>query len=258
MTDTQGKPPIMVTEEEKLPSAIPTEDKPAEATEPKLPDEVSQRTAAEFEKLKQHNAELKTELDAYKGKTSVLDELKPSEVAPSLTPTEVAEIKSKFVDENGYVDVAKVEQALNDAEVRAKRAEDKANQIEKRIQNSEETASVKVAHTEFPTLDPHNEKFDPKFYELVKLNLIGQMMNGEQDIVKAARDVSKLYTPTNVEEAKTEAVDEYKKKVTKRGQATETPAGRGKGEPTDQEELIRKTKLGDNDALFKRLQASGN
>jgi hypothetical protein len=257
MTDSQGN----IQVEEKLPSAIPTEDKPAEATEPKLPDGVAERTAAEFEKLKQHNAELKDQLDAYKSKTSVLDELKPAEVqveTPNLPPSKVEEIKSKFVDENGFVDVAAVESALIRAEERAKKAEEKANSIEKRIQNSEETQQVKVAHTEFPQLDPHGNKFDAKFYNLVKNELIGQMMNGEQDIVKAAHKVSEYYTPANVEQVKSEAVNEYKEKVTKRSQATENVVSRGKGEPSDQEELIRKTRAGDPDALFKRLQASGN
>ena len=254
MTDTQGNETV----EEKLPTPIPSETKPAEADEPTLPDGASERTAAEFEKLKQHNAELKTQLDAYKGKTSVLDELKPAEIAPSLTPKEVDKVTSKFVDENGYVDVAKVEQALSTAEATARKTQEATERLERKIRDSEESAMVKVAHTEFPQLNPHNEKFDPKFYELVKNELIGQMMNGKQDIVEAARKVSGLYTPADVEKAKTEAVTEYKKKVTKRDQATETPAGRGKGEPTDQEELVRKTQLGDNQALFKRLQASGN
>ena len=249
MTDTQGNETV----EETLPTPIPSETKPAEATEPTLPDGVAERTAAEFEKLKQHNAELKTQLDSYKGKTSVLDDLKPAEVAPNLTPTQVDKVTSKFVDENGYVDVAKVENALRSADEVARQAKETADRLEKRIRDSEESAMVKVAHTEFPQLDPHSEKFDQKFYELTRNELIGQMMTGKQDIVEAARKVSQLYTQPVSKEA-----DEHKAKVIKRDQATETPASRGKGEPTDQEELVRRTQSGDNNALFKRLQASGN
>lgn len=259
MTDTQGNETV----EEIQPTAIPTENKPAEADEPKLPDGVAERTAAEFEKLKAHNSELKAQLDAFKSKTSVLDELRPPEdvkvETPNLPPSKVEEIKSKFVDENGYVDVAQVEHALTQAEERAKRAEEKANSIEKKIQNSEETAQVKAAHAEYPQLDPHNDKFDPNFYRLVKLELVDQMMNGSKDLLKAARDISKLYTPKiDVQQAKTEAVEEYQKKTTKRSQASETVTGRGKGEPSDKDELSRKTQAGDTNALFKRLQASGN
>lgn len=259
MTDTQDG---NETVEEIQPSAIPTENKPAEANEPKLPDGVSERTKAEFDKLKEHNAQMKAELDAYKSKTSVLDELKVPEAqeeTPNLSTTEVAEIKSKFVDDNGYVDVAKFEEALSKAEERAKRAEEIAARVEKKIQNSEETVEIKAAHAEFPQLDPHNEKFDPNFYKLVKLELVDQMMKGNKDLMKAAREISKLYTPVvDVQKAKEEAVEEFSKKTTKRSQASETVTGRGAGEPSDKDELVRRTQSGDTSALFKRLQASGN
>ena len=257
MTDTQGN-----NIAEGTAPAIPTEIKPAETTEPTLPDGASERTAAEFEKLKQHNAELKTQLDALKSKTSVLDELKPPDVqveTPSLSPKKVEEIKSKFVDENGFVDVAKVEEALKTAEERAKRAEEKADKVAKTIQDSEEKTIVKAVHAEFPEVDPHSDKFDERFYNLVKNELIGQMMNGKQDLAEATRKVKSYYTPApNVQKAKEEAVDEYKTKVTKRNQASEGVTSGLKGQPTDKEELIRKTRAGDDDALFKRLQASGN
>lgn len=259
MTDTQGNNTV----EEKQPTAIPTESKPAEGTEPRLPDGVAERTAAEFEKLRERDnqkiASLKAELDAYKAKTSVLDELKPpSEVqveTPNLSPTQVEEIKSRFIDEQGFVDVAKVEDALNKAEERAKRAEQKADSIEKRIRDSEESQQVKATHAEFPQLDPHSDKFDPKFYKLVKLNLVDQMMNGNQDLMKAAREVSELYTPTA---SNPKAEEEHKEKVTKRDQASEEVTSRGKGEPSDLDELKQRTREGDENALFKRLQASGN
>jgi hypothetical protein len=268
MDDTQGNKTV----EEIQPTAIPTEIKPTEATEPKLPDGVAERTAAEFEKLKEHNAQLKTQLDAYKGKTSVLDDLRPSTdvqvETPSLSGTQVQEIKSRFIDDNGFVDVARVEEALTNAETVARQANERAERVERKIQNSEESEIVKVAHTEFPQLDPHNVngvikdgklvKFDQDFYESVKDNLTGQMIRGEQDILKAARKVSEHYKPIIVEAPIVEADVEKKEKIAKRNQATEIVTGRGKGEPSDLDELKIRTQQGDQDALFKRLQASGN
>ncbi len=249
--------------EEKTAPAIPTETKPAESDEPKLPDGASERTTEEFDKLKAHNKALKEELDSYKSKTSVLDELRPSQdvpvATPNLSPKKVEEIKSTLVDENGYVDVARLESALKDADSRAKRAEDKAQQAEQRVQRFEESAQVRAAHAEFHQLDPHSSDFDPKFYELVRNELIGQMMNGEQDIVKAAKKVSSLYSPkSDVTAVKEEAVKEYKTKVTKRDQANDASQNRGKTQPNDMEELKARTLKGDDSALFKRLQASGN
>ncbi len=260
MTDTQGNN----TAEEIQPSAIPTENKPADTEVSQLPDEASERTKVEFEKLKQHNADLKAELDVYKTKKSVLDDLRPSTETvlpptPSLTQTKVEEIKSSLVDENGYVDVARLEKALKDADERARRAEERALAVESKVQNSEEKIQVREVHKEFPNLDPHSESFDPKFYELVRLELIGQMMNGEQDMAKAAKKVASLYTPApDVSKAREEAVKEYKGKVEKRSQATESNGGRGTSEPSEREELRKRTMEGDRNALFKRLQASGN
>lgn len=261
MTDSTGNETV----EEKLPTAIPTENKPAESDDPNLPDGVAERTKEQFDKLKEHNAQMKAELDALKGKTSVLDEFRPPTDAvetPNLPPDKAEEIKSKYVDENGYIDVAKIE-AL-DAELKAanetaKQAKDTATRLEKKIQNSEETVEIKAAHAEFPQLDPHNEKFDPNFYRLVKLELVDQMMNGTKDLMKAAQSISKLYTPqVDVQKAKEEAVVEFSKKTAKRSQASEDVTGRGKGEPSDKDEMSRKTQQGDVDALYKRLQASGN
>jgi len=177
---------------------------------------------------------------------------------PNLSPTQVEEIKSKFIDEQGFVDVVKVEEALNKADERAKRAEQKAEAIEQRIQNSEEQVEVKAVHAEYPVVDPHSEKFDPDFYRLVKLELVDQMMNGKKDFRSACESASKIYKKADVSQAKSLAEEEHKEKVTKRDQAAEVVTGRGKGEPSDLDELKQKTREGDENALFKRLQASGN
>ena len=256
--DSQG-----IITEEAASTAIPTEKKAAEADEPKLPDGVAQRTAAEFEKLKEHNKQLKDKLSAYETpKSSVLDELTPSETplpsTPNLNQAQVKEIKSRFIDENGYVDVSRLETALNEADDRAKQAEAKAQKAEERVTKFEETQQVKVAHSKYPHLNPSDPSFDPKFYDLVKNELIGQMMKGKQDILEAANKVSGFYEPkVDVSKAKEEAVSEYRTKITKRDQATDTSRVQGTREPNNREELVRKTQEGDRDALYKRLQASG-
>lgn len=259
--DTQGN---NVAEENTAP-AIPTEEKPAESQEPTLPDQVAERTKEEFEKLKQHNAELKSKLSQYeKPKTSVLDDLRPSNDAPlpqtpSLSQAQVEEIKSSLVDENGYVDVARLDKTLKAAEDRAKRAEDSAAKANERVQRFEENAQIRATHDAFPQVDPNSKTFDPKFYNLVKNEMVGQMLEGKtQDFLQAAKKVSEFYSPApNVQKVKEEAVQEFKSKVTKRDNASETGTSRGVSEPTDRDELIRKTQEGDNVALYKRLQASG-
>jgi hypothetical protein len=259
--DTQGT----TTAEETTAPAIPTENKPAEPSEPTLPDGVAERTKEEFEKLKKHNLELKNKLSQFEQpKTSVLDDIRPAAdvpmpPTPSLKPAQVQEIKESLVDENGYVDVARLESKLKAAESEASEAKQRAAQAEARMQRFEESAQVRAAHAEFPQLNPNSPTFDPKFYDLVKNELIGQMMRGEQDMMRAAKKASELYTPkADVTKAKEEAVEEFKTKVAKRDMASESGTGRGAKTPIDREELIRKTRQGDSNALYKRLQASGN
>lgn len=258
MDDSQGNTTV-----EGTTTAIPTDTKPAEQDSLNLPDGVKEETREAFEKLKQHNADLKQKLTEYESKNSVLDDLRPSQAVSvetqHLSDTQVEEVKNRFVDENGYVDVAALESALKKADENARKAEAKAQQVESRMRLIEEDAQVRVAHSEFPQLDPHNTTgFDPKFYELVRNELLSQMMKGKQDIVEAAKKVSTFYEPkVNVDQAKQQAVEEYKTKVTKRDQATEPAGQRGVSQPSDRQELIRKTLDGDRDALYKRLQASG-
>jgi hypothetical protein len=260
MDTPTGNTPSEEVVEEIQPEPIPSENKPAESAEPILPDGVKERTKEEFDKLKTHNSELKQELETYKNKVSVLDSLKPSPTFPNLSETKVEEVKNELVDENGYVDVNRLNLALKTANDRAEKAEAKANQAEQRVQNFEESEAVKKAHAEFPQLDPHNtEGFDPKFYEAVRNELVSQMMKGGQDLVKAAHDVSSWYQPkVDVGQAKEEAVKEYKTKVSKRDQAGSATVSKGKEIPSNRQELIDRTLKGDNMALFKRLQASGN
>lgn len=258
--DTQGKLPEEGKVEETQPQDIPAETKPTESEEQTLPDGASERTKEQFEKLKEHNAQLKEELQSYKDKTSVLDDLRPSKNYPNLSQAEVKEAESNFVDENGYVDVNRLNLTLKEASEKAKQAEERAMQAEERVRSFEESVAVKNAHAQFPQLDPRNtDNFDPNFYEAVRNELVSQMMKGKQDIVEAAQKVLTWYKPTvDVNQAKEEAVQEYKSKVTKREQATSAATTGGYGIPNDLEELRERTLKGDDLALYRRLQASGN
>lgn len=263
MADPQGN---QIAEEKTAP-AIPTENKPAEAQDDlTLPDGVSERTAEQFDKLKQrlHEAELKLKSQDQPKGNSVFDDLRPpvpvQVETPNLSETQVTEIKNRFTDDNGFVDVARLEAALTDAENRAKNAEAKVQQVENRVQRFEESTQVREVHTVYPTLDPHSSQYDPGFYELVKNELVGQLLKGEtQDFMKAAKKMAQFYQPkADVTTERKQAVEEYKTQAQRRNQASESSAERGTSQPSDKEELVRKTQAGDRNALYARLQASGN
>ncbi len=157
------------------------------------------RTTKQFDKLKNSNSELKKERDGYK---NVLESLQPEPVKPIPTPstqkdtpkgTNIGEQLESMVDENGYLDGNKLKnvmQGMSDsvkrAEFTAKRVEIQARKESEARTRSQKTAKMTKVHEKFPELNPENEKFNEEFYDSVRNEIIGQMMEGKEDPMSAA------------------------------------------------------------------------
>lgn len=256
--------------EGQQPETMPVSTKPEEvSSEPNatgsLPDEVSERTKQEFEKLKEHNRILAQELERVKQpqvpKTSVFDQFKPQVINPVLDSNVLNQkqgdaIDKSFVDADGYVDPVLLNNVLTQAEKRAEKAEEVARQAQLAVQNFEITNTQKTVFGQYPELDPNNEKFDPVFNERVRNQIIGQLMSGhKEDFLAAANQVFQLFPKTaEVETAQKQAVQEYKETVSKKEQINATSSSIPS---EDRNELIRRTQMGDSSALDARLKALG-
>ena len=241
--------------------------------EGELPEEVKERTKAEFEKLKEANRLLKQELEASRPKPqSVLESLRPQggqvdkkEIATliedntDLKGSEVDDVIKQLVDEDNYLDTDKLKKVLADnsrkmsmAEQRAAKAEEVAKMASEKVTKFEETEQMKRVYQEFPTLNPESENFDERFFQLVRNEMIGQLMeNGQQDLTAATKKVMDIYRPGEAEAKKLEAA------TTQREQASAgVSAAQGKAD-LNQEDLVNRTKKGDREAIYARLQASG-
>jgi hypothetical protein len=241
--------------------------------EGELPEEVKERTKAEFEKLKEANRLLKQELEASRPKPqSVLESLRPQggqvdkkEIATliedntDLKGSEVEDVIKQLVDEDNYLDTDKLKKVLADnsrkmsmAEQRAAKAEEVAKMASEKVTKFEETEQMKRVYQEFPTLNPESENFDERFFQLVRNEMIGQLMeNGQQDLTAATKKVMDIYRPGEAEAKKLEAA------TTQREQASAgVSAAQGKAD-LNQEDLVNRTKKGDREAIYARLQASG-
>jgi hypothetical protein len=265
-------------------SAQPTEEaRPAES-EGELPKEVSERTRKEFEKLKEHNRQLAEKLKSVEQpkpqRRSALDMFAPQEqqVAaqqppvfnPQFGPQVAAqpqpeEIKPIVPDENGYVDIQAVNQAISrinemtrKVEVQAKTAEQKAMEAVDKVSKYEHTDKTLKTYAKHPYLDPNGDQFDDKFSDLVTKELLFQMYSGgKQDYLAAADAVqAKYYDPTRRVEQPDPRVEKAKENVSKRDQITPPSTGAKSVEP-DQEELVRASRSGDRNALYQRLVKSG-
>lgn len=259
--------------EVKTTTVMPDQTKPAdvspETSQPDpLPEDASERTRKEFEKLKEHNKQLSEKLKKFEEPQmpSVLDSLNPEPVYQpevqqyqNLSQQQVDTIANQFVDSEGFVNIQAVEAALAKANREAAEANSKYNNLEKRVTRYEHDAQTTKAHELHPYLDPaRTEQFDPKFYNLVKNELIGQMMTGKQDLMEAANRVKRdLYDPTASREAKTQQEEARKQQtVDERTQATANPSYAKDFSSDHDADLIRRTRAGDKAAIYERLKRS--
>lgn len=250
MSDTPtGQEVVEETNVEENPQVdMPATDKPAEEG---LPEDVSERTKSEFEKLKAHNKELSEKLKSLEPKPqSVFDSLRPQvpQNFGNLTTQQVSDISQSFVDNEGYLDQNALSKALKDANDRASRAEAAAQQSRDAIRLFEEREQMRVTHSKFPQLDVNSDKFDPRFYEITRNEMVGQMMRGEQDYLKAAEKANLIMTlPSEVKKPDQKANLEQ----------INANARSQKGSPVDAS-LLNRVQRDQPGALAELLRQTGN
>lgn len=235
-----------------------------------LPEETKERTREQFEKLKKANAELKSQLDAVaRAKTlpSVYESVLPgagqggvpsstgqAPVFQGIAPQVVAKEQQKLMDEQGFIDVDALEQrlqAIAQAEERAKRAEEAARQAQDRIARFEQDATAKLLHQAYPELDPTSQQFNAQAYELVRNELVSQLIQtGEQDGLKAAQKWETFFRKPQPTQQQVQAQEALANIGTTQG------AGRS-ALTTDLDQLRQQTRKGSVAALNERLKAIG-
>lgn len=256
-------------EEGKPQSELHTEPKPAE--EDSLPEDTKPRTKEQFDKLTDSNKVLKEKLDVFEKnekKESVLDSLKPKTlpvvptptgVPPTIVATPQPVAEPTLVDQEGYVNANVLQAQLSDAQQKATAADDRARQATARFEKFEETTQIRNAYDKYPQLDPNSEKFDKKFFERTRKELIVQMVNGEKDVLKAATTVSEDYTsPAPKEEVREDKKEDAKEAKTNINAGMNRSASRSANlTELSEEDLVTRTQKGDRDAFAERMKRAG-
>ena len=237
-------------------------------TETKPAEETSERTREQFEKLTETNRKIAEKLKAYEAREkvdSVLDSLKPKAQQPQAPSAfDFGQFpvfdpnQKKMVDDSGYIDTEVMQSSISEAKERADRAEREARAIKEQFVKYEETQQTRMAHKEYPELNPNNlDKFDPIFYKLVRNELIGQIASGRKDVLAAAESVREYYQPKVEKEPMTNVTQEdqsSEKQVINSGQKKTTKSEYDK---LDDKELIMQTRRGVKGSLAERLRRSG-
>lgn len=240
--------------------AIPTSEIPADSsieTDGQLPEGVSERTRQQFEKLKEHNRQLAEQLkEKTQPKSSALDSLMPT--APievqGFEQKEVEEVMKDIVDADGYVDTAllksKLEESRNvakQATVFAQQAINEAKQAKAAIDNMSKEQVVAKTHASFPEVDPNSDKFNPVLYDLVRNELIGQMMQGKQDFYSATE---KWINTLKAQQPKVDTEASSREHINTGGQSRPDQS-------IDHARLVQGTLNGDALSIGERLKLSG-
>ena len=275
MPDSKGQ---VQEVEEKQPEAVST----SKETKTELPEEVSERTKEQYDKLLEHNRQLAEENKLLKSQkeqesssqSSVFDSLRPQEpvipvtpaspvnpqMFPSLTPAQVNQISQGFIDKDGYLNEQALNNALADAQRKAERADQKISQLENKLVYVEENSQVREAHSKYPSLNPRSAQgtFDPKFYEAVKNEVVAQMIKGEpKDLMAAADKVNEWYSTPKVNPQVEVEAKKKEEQVAQINATSKSAPGTTRYSTADQDTLVKATQKGSHDALMERLKRAG-
>jgi hypothetical protein len=223
-----------------------------------LPEVSNDRTKEQFNKLLQSNKELKEKLAQIESTKNSEPNAYGSvyETFKSTPFSENSDINqdSDYVDEEGNVDIAKLNKDLKALKVSALEARRLAEQAREEIE-------VREAHNKHPYLNPQSPEFDPQFFELVKDRVLRQRYYEGKNVPlsQIADQVVSFYKPGVVAKRDSEkAVEEFKK--SQQQIASNAPLSSSTGrrqESNNIDDLRQRTQKGDSRALRERLKALG-
>jgi hypothetical protein len=257
-----------------------------------LPDNASERTKEQFEKLKARLKEKDEALRQAKALkeqvseeepvpgSSVFDSFRPQvpmgqpaniplPPSPYLNPLQVQNLKTQFIDGDGNVDVEGLNRAITESNQRAFEASQRAQALEIKLAQIEENEQVREAHAAFPEIDPVEGKkrgvFDKALFKAIRDRVYTENFVGNQnrrfiDIVKEVKAELRPETKVDTSKIEQEAVEKYKQTQQARNQG---PFESGRGEPDRQSDLTdlrARTRKGGqvgDQALAERLKALG-
>ena len=221
-----------------------------------MPDTTNDRTKEQFQKLLQSNKELKEQLQNLASNKnsepsaygSVYDSIKSDSVLDNTSSSE------EYVDEDGNVNIAKLNKDLKEAKTSALEARALA-------QKAREDLEVREAHMKHPYLNPQSSEFDPTFFELVKDRTLRQKFyeGKETNLADIADQVISFYTPSSKKSAESaKAIEDYKKAQSQiANNAPLSNSNRARQEGPNLDDLRARTRTGDSKAIIERLKNIG-
>jgi len=250
-------------EEVLEPDATPTEEDALENS--KNPE----RTKKYIDGLKDENKKYKDVLSSLTPEEKYeapVQQAPQAEQFQTLQQGDIDQVFRSMVDDQGFVDGNKLLNTLRDLDTSAKnskqaaeKALEHARRVEVAQQEQQKSATMQTVHEKYPQLDPESESFDSRYWEFVRNELIGQMMEGKQDPLSAAEkgyDVFyKEQQVTKEEKAQKEEKDNAKAQINATRPRSSSAVGYYENE--EEEALKAKVQAGKKGALAELLRRRG-
>jgi len=266
MPDETIEQEVQVTEPTEA-EVQPEADAQPEEQQEGLPEDASERTKREFEKLKKHNEQLAKQLAEKEAnqppRPSLLDQFVPQTpkampqvppVTTSLSQAQTQEIAKQLWDEEGTIDGNELQRRLSlaeQAEARARDAEAKAQAALERVARFEVEGQKKQLYEQYPELDPSNPEFNEEAYELVRNEMVNQLWEtGNQNPVGAAKKMSKYWRKQEVPQQQKEAQQA-------RRAVQSSASGKASSSASGDYEDLRKRSLYNKEAMEERIRRAG-
>lgn len=266
-----GIPPVVEPKGEPKPTV----------TEGELPGGVSERTREQFDKLKDSNQRLLEANKLLQGELTKRYQTErtfaPIQQATQMGPQPVVQPQGvqapqveQFVEIDPvtgeqYVNEAKLQTAIANANARAVRAETAVRNYIQQQQAVEDDRQTREAYTAHPELNPNAENFDKGLHRRTRALLLDSMMNpvdydGHALSFKEAADFANEQTTKEATELEKKVEGQRQESIEKKEQASLAAQGQTGVQPPPAEvseelaDLIRRTRAGDPWALAQRLK----
>lgn len=267
MADDKKEEPKVEEPQETPPEPEEGHSEDPPRVEPKK--EEQDRTGEQFEKLTESNKELKEERDRYKKLYESYEQ--PTKEVPNaqnysnLSQPEINNVVAGLVDNEGYMDGAKLMRILSDMNRRAENAEKSAQAAQKQLRDFEETNATREVHKKYPQLDPNNQEgFDEAFFDAVYNELKGGALDGkepkDEDYVKAAdKWYGRLYKEREVKKKDKEAQEkvEEQRSASQAVKSTGSPVIKGYYDSQEEAEIVKAVRQGKKGAIAEMLKRRG-
>jgi hypothetical protein len=234
-----------------------TEDAASTETEDStLPENASDRTREQFEKLRSREEDLRKSLQEERQRRELAERTYQSMQPKQEQQEEVAPL---YDPNSGLLN----EQVLTDVQKRAMAAEKRATQAEQSIQNYLNEQENRETFNEYPELNPNDTKtFNKDLHITTRQILLDSMVNpqdyeNKQLSFREAAALAKTRLPGALDNAKKEGAQEAMEQLTPKEQASLAAVGSAsrRGDVGNLEELRKRTRKGDHTSSIQRMKS---